>query len=110
MSSTEHVAVLFTDLVGSTELASALSSEAADELRRAHFSVLRQAIAVSNGREGKNLGDGLMVVFPPSAAGLSCAVAMQQAVHRANGTAEYPLGLRIGLSSGEATNEADDYF
>ena len=110
MSSTEHVAVLFTDLVGSTQLASALSSEAADELRRAHFSVLRQAIAANNGREVKNLGDGLMVAFHTSSAALACAVAMQQAVHRANATAEHPLGLRIGLSAGEATNEADDYF
>jgi len=110
MPNTEHVAILFTDLVGSTELASALSPEAADELRRAHFSVLRQAIAASDGREVKNLGDGLMVVFHTSSAALACAVAMQQAVHRANATAELPLGLRIGLSSGEATNEADDYF
>jgi class 3 adenylate cyclase/tetratricopeptide (TPR) repeat protein len=110
MSGTEHVTILFTDLVGSTELASALSSDAADELRRAHFSVLRQAIAATDGREVKNLGDGLMVVFHTSSAALACAVAMQQAVHRANATAEHPLGLRIGLSSGEATNEADDYF
>ena len=45
MPTTEHVTVLFTDLVGSTELSSALEPEAADELRRKHFSALRQAIA-----------------------------------------------------------------
>ena len=82
MGGTESVTVLFTDLVGSTELASALSPEAGDELRRAHFSLLRQAIAASGGTEVKNLGDGLMVVFPAASAALSCAVAMQQAVDR----------------------------
>ena len=60
---TENVAVLFTDMVGSTALASGLSPDAADELRRGHFSVLRQAIAETGGSEVKNLGDGLMVVF-----------------------------------------------
>ena len=60
---TENVAVLFTDMVGSTALASSLAPDAADELRRGHFSILRQAVAEAGGTEVKNLGDGLMVVF-----------------------------------------------
>lgn len=110
MATTENITVLFTDLVGSTEMASAISPEAADELRRKHFSSLRQAIASSGGSEVKNLGDGLMVVFPVASAALSCAVAMQQAVHRDNTETERPLGLRVGVSAGEATREAEDYF
>jgi class 3 adenylate cyclase/tetratricopeptide (TPR) repeat protein len=110
VAGSENIAVLFTDLVGSTELASSLSPDAADELRRRHFSVLRQAIATAGGTEVKNLGDGLMVVFPAASAALACAVAMQQVVHRDNSGAERPLGLRVGLSAGEATREADDYF
>jgi class 3 adenylate cyclase/ATP/maltotriose-dependent transcriptional regulator MalT len=106
----EHITVLFTDLVGSTELQSALAPEAADELRNKHFSALRQAIAASGGTEVKNLGDGIMVVFPAASSALGCAVAMQQLVHRDNAWAERPLGLRVGLSSGEATKEGDDYF
>src|ERR1700733_10177878 len=110
MATTENITVLFTDLVGSTEIAAAISPEAADELRRKHFSSLRQAIASSGGSEVKNLGDGLMVVFPVASAALSCAVAMQQAVHRDNATAERSLGLRVALSAGEATKEDGDYF
>ena len=110
MATTESITVLFTDLVGSTEMAAAISPEAADELRRKHFSSLRQAIASSGGSEVKNLGDGLMVVFPVASAALSCAVAMQQAVHRDNTETERPLGLRVGVSAGEATREAEDYF
>ena len=60
---TENVAILFTDIVGSTELSQRLSAEAADDVRRAHFAALRQAVAETGGTEVKNLGDGLMVVF-----------------------------------------------
>jgi class 3 adenylate cyclase len=107
---TENVTILFTDLVGSTELSASLSAEASDDVRRRHFSALRKAIATSGGTEVKNLGDGLMVVFPVASAALSCAVAMQQAVHRDNVKAERPLGLRVALSAGEATKEDGDYF
>jgi class 3 adenylate cyclase/tetratricopeptide (TPR) repeat protein len=107
---TENVAVLFTDMVGSTALASGLLPDAADELRRGHFSILRQAVTETGGTEVKNLGDGLMVVFASTSAALSCAVAMQQGVERDNRTREHAIGLRVGLSVGEVTREDDDYF
>jgi class 3 adenylate cyclase len=59
---TENVAVLFTDMVGSTALASGLSPDAADELRRGHFSVLRRAVAEAGGSEVKNLDLGCAVL------------------------------------------------
>ena len=107
---TENVAILFTDVVGSTELSQRLSPEAADEVRRGHFSILRQAIAEAGGTEVKNLGDGLMVVFGSASAALACAVAMQQGVERDNRGREHSVGLRVGLSGGEVTREDDDYF
>ena len=107
---TENVAVLFTDMVGSTALASGLAPDAADELRRGHFSILRQAVAEAGGTEVKNLGDGLMVVFGTASAALSCAVAMQQGIERDNRAREHAVGLRVGLSVGEVTREDDDYF
>ena len=105
---TENVAVLFTDMVGSTALVSSLSPEAADELRRAHFSVLRQAVAEAGGTEVKNLGDGLMVVFASASAALGCAVSMQQGIERDDHGREHAVGLRVGLSGGEVTREDDD--
>ena len=38
---TENVVVLFTDMAGSTALASRLSPDVADDVRRGHFSILR---------------------------------------------------------------------
>ena len=110
MAVTENITVLFTDLVGSTQLASSLTPEAADELRRAHFSDLRRAVAGAGATEVKNLGDGLMVIVPSASAALACAIAMQQAVHRDNRQHARDLGLRVGLSGGDVTKEDGDYF
>jgi class 3 adenylate cyclase/ABC-type molybdenum transport system ATPase subunit/photorepair protein PhrA len=109
-ATTEHVTVLITDLVGSTELSTGLPPKEADQLRRNHFSLLRRAIDSNGGTEVKNLGDGLFVVFPVASSAISCAVAMQQAVEEDNRRSSKSLGLRVGVSVGEATREGDDYF
>jgi class 3 adenylate cyclase/DNA-binding CsgD family transcriptional regulator len=105
------VALLFTDLVGSTELLDRLGDDAAEELRRAHFALLRQALAETDGEEVKNLGDGLMVAFPSAIQAVQCAVAMQRAVsehHRPNTTLH--LQVRIGIDAGEPFREEGDFF
>ena len=88
----ESATILFTDLVGSTELSQRLSPDVAEEVRRGHFSILRQAIAESGGTEVKNLGDGLMVVFDSASVALACGVAMQQAVEQENRSQDVPDG------------------
>ena len=108
--STEGATILFTDMVGSTAFASSLAPDVADEMRRDHFSILRQAIAEAGGTEVKNLGDGVMVVFTSTTAALSCAVAMQQGIEQDNRSQEHSVGLRVGLSAGEVNCEDDDYF
>ena len=50
---TENLAILFTDVVGSTELSQRLSPEVAEEVRREHFSILRQAIAEGGRHRGE---------------------------------------------------------
>ena len=60
---TQTVTVLFTDLVGPTELSSRLGPEGTEALRQTHVGLLRGAIQLAGGTEVKNLGDGLMVAF-----------------------------------------------
>ena len=110
MAKTQTVTIVFTDIVGSTELSSRLSREDADKLRQNHFSLLRQALAATEGTEVKNLGDGIMAVFGSPSAAVACGVAMQQAVEQDNRRASNPLGLRVAMSCGEATVEEDDYY
>src|SRR5437763_4198609 len=110
MTSTETVTVLFTDMPRSTERSSALGTAAADELRRMHFALLRGAIAETAGQEVKTLGDGVMVTFGSAVAAVECAVSMQQLVHEHARSVQTPIGLRVGVSHGEAVRDGDDWF
>jgi class 3 adenylate cyclase len=101
---------VFTDLVDSTATASSLTREAADEVRVVHFELLRGAITAAGGVEVKNLGDGLMVMFTSATRALASAVAMQQAVERHNRRADVPVGMKVGIATGDATEEDGDYF
>jgi class 3 adenylate cyclase len=100
------VAVMFTDLVSSSELIESLGELEAHLVHRRHFFLLREAITRHCGHEVKNLGDGLMVVFDEPAAALDCARAMQRAIAR-DGDG---LSLRVGIDVGEPLREGDDYF
>lgn len=104
------VALLFTDLVGSTGMLERLGDAAADEVRRDHFSLLRQALNQAGGQEVKTLGDGLMVAFTSPVDAVRCAVAIQRAVETNNrARPEQALGVRVGLHVGEPLRTEDDY-
>jgi class 3 adenylate cyclase/CheY-like chemotaxis protein len=102
--------VLFTDLVGSTEAWAGLDRGAADRRRTRHFALMRTALAANDGREVKNLGDGLMATFDSVGAALAGAGAMQRAFAAATRGGEPMLGLRAGLATGDVTEEGDDAF
>lgn len=110
MAATITASFLFSDLVGSTALATRLGENEADRLRRQYYDVLRDAIRSTEGEEVKSTGDGVMVVFSSAAAALRCAVAMQQGIDRHNRRGSEPLGLRVGVSIGEAEPEGGDYY
>jgi class 3 adenylate cyclase len=110
-SSLGTVTVMFTDLVGSTELMGRLGDDAADRLLREHFAALNEDVLVYDGLRIKSLGDGLMLVFQSALAALACAKSMQQRIANVNAQPEAEgLGLRIGLNVGEAISAEDDYF
>jgi len=102
--------VLFTDMVDSTALLARAGAGVADDVRRHHFGLLRDAIGVFGGQEVKNLGDGIMATFDSAAAAVSCAVAMHQAVDRHNRRASEPAGLRVGIALGDADHDDGDWF
>lgn len=107
-----HVTLLFCDLVESTALLSQVGEAASDELRHAVFAALRRPIEVHGGDEVKSQGDGLMVAFRQHPAdAVAAAVAMQQAIWGLDRQQpDLRLAVRIGISTGEATAEGDDWF
>src|SRR5688572_28381343 len=102
------VTILFTDLVGSTELLSRAGDEEAQRIFRAHHDLISEVASAHGGEEVKWLGDGLMVAFPSALEALRAAVAMQQASRRP--VAGERLAIRVGLNAGEALRDAADYF
>jgi class 3 adenylate cyclase len=87
--------VLFTDIVGSTQTASALGDQAWRDLLLRHNSVIRQELERWRGKEVKTAGDGFLATFDGPARAIRCAKAISEAV--------WPLGIevRCGLHTGE---------
>jgi class 3 adenylate cyclase len=102
--------VLFTDLVGSTELRSRLGEGAAEELRHKHDALVVGAVEASRGHLVKNLGDGIMATFGGASDAVAAAVAIQQAIGRLNRSSAAPLEVRIGISGGDVVFEGEDCF
>ncbi len=102
--------ILFTDLVGSTELRARLGDDEADRLRAAHDQLLGEAVETQGGDVVKGLGDGIMAAFSGAADAVTCAVAMQQAIDRHNRSSAEPIDVRIGISLGDARAEENDLF
>src|SRR5450755_333291 len=109
MTDLETVSVLFTDVVGSTALASRVGPDRGEAALAEHFGLLHEAIAAAGGREVKNLGDGLMAAFPSAVAAVRCAVQMQQLLERRNREAEDAILIRVGVSLGDAFRKEGDY-
>ncbi len=63
------------------------------------------------GFEVKSQGDGFMVAFSSARRALECAIAIQQTLgaHNAENPGE-PIRVRIGLHTGEAIKEGEDFF
>ncbi|MGB9011453.1 MAG: AAA family ATPase, partial [Aeromicrobium sp.] len=108
--STGTATVLFTDLVGSTDLRSRLGEEAADQVRRRHDEVVTAAIEGQSGHVVKSLGDGLMAVFESSADAVAAAIDAQQRVTALGSELPEPIEIRAGASVGDVSIEDGDYF
>lgn len=104
--------IVFTDLVGSTALRTALGEERADSLRRVHDELLQRCVDQHAGTVVKGGGDGIMAAFDSAAQALAAAVEMQRAVTRygQRSDAISPLPIRIGLSVGDVSWEGGDCF
>ena len=102
--------ILFTDIVGSTDMTQRLGDAVAMEVLRAHDRVVRQALEQSGGTEVKHTGDGIMASFSSVTRAIECATAIQRGLEASNANAKHPVEIRIGVSAGEPVTEADDLF
>ena len=107
---TQTVAVLFADWVGSTEVLTRLGETATELLRDTLYRLLRRGADARDGREVRNIGDGMMFVFPSASACVAGAIAIQTELSKFNRDAENELHVRSGASIGDADVAEGDYF
>jgi class 3 adenylate cyclase len=107
-----HVALLFSDLTGSTALYERVGDARAFAIVEDHFRLCERQIAESGGAIVKTMGDAVMASFPTLREGVRAALGMIRA-HDAK-YAEMGLGVKLGVHAGPCllvrANERRDYF
>ncbi len=110
----ERVALLFSDLRGSTALYSAIGDAGAYRLVREHFAYLAAIVREHDGAIVKTIGDAVMAAFHEPAQALRAAIAMQERVQAFNARTRRPIVLKLGLHAGPCIavtlNDRLDYF
>jgi class 3 adenylate cyclase len=99
--------VLFSDIEGFTAMNDRLGDRQAFEVLKGHNQVVRDQVDAYGGFEVKSQGDGFMVAFSSARQAVLCAIAIQKALATQGGE---PVRVRMGLHTGEAIKDADDFF
>jgi class 3 adenylate cyclase len=109
-----RVAVLFSDLAGSTALYQHVGEAAAFGRVRAHFAWLGGIVRDHDGAIVKTIGDAIMAAFADPLDAVRAALAIQTRITELNPPGMPPLALKIGLHAGPSIavtlNERLDYF
>jgi class 3 adenylate cyclase len=103
-------AVMFTDIVGSTEMTARLGDSAALELARTHDALVRRGLEAHGGREIKHTGDGIMASFDKALNSVRAAADIQRRFAAYNLDASETLSVRIGIDAGEPVEDHNDLF
>lgn len=107
-----HLAVLFSDLTGSTALYEKTGDARAFAIVEEHFRAMEKSVVEHGGAVVKTMGDAVMATFPHTEAAIRAAIDMIAA----NETLHAPLGLgvKIGVHAGAClavrANERLDFF
>ena len=102
-----EMSVLFSDIVGFTQLSGKLGPRQVIELLNDYFDVLCPPVKAESGDIDKFIGDAIMAVFDvgpgwddPAERAVRAAVAMQAAMDGFNAGRPLPLRMRIGINTG----------
>ena len=111
-----HIALVFSDLKGSTRLYEEIGDAAAYSRVNRHFDFIKQSVAGAGGAIVKTMGDGVMCAFAQFDDALEAAIEMQRQVGAwcEREGIEPPLVLKLGVHAGPViamtANGRLDYF
>lgn len=100
--------VMFTDIADSSRITRQMGDQLWTRTISRHLDLAERVIAAHQGRLIKSLGDGTMSIFPSVQDALLAAIDFQ----RENDDLEshVPLGLRIGIHTGDVIQRDEDFF
>jgi class 3 adenylate cyclase len=102
--------ILFTDIVGHTEMMQRLGDARGRDVLREHERITREVLKAHGGAEVKTMGDGFLASFGSVTKAVECAIALQRGFAEWNAGGPEPLHVRVGLNAGEPIEEEGDLF
>jgi predicted ATPase/class 3 adenylate cyclase len=105
----QTVTLLFTDIVGSTQLWETKPAAMSTALAR-HDQIVREAIEGSRGEVFKTVGDAFCAVFADAGDAVAAAVSVQLTLAAEPWPDHVNLRVRMGIHSGACERRDDDYF
>lgn len=93
--------LLFTDIVGSTEIAAERGDSAWIRLARSHDDIVREHLQKYLGQEVDHTGDGFLAIFDAPARAVTCAARVTEALGALG------IRIRVGLHTGEVQLAGD---
>jgi class 3 adenylate cyclase len=103
--------LLFSDIVGYTQMTERLGDEAAHRILRRHNDALRGALRAHNGTEVKSEGDGFMLTFESVLDACRFAIEFNRrlaALELDSGAGR--VRVRMGIHTGDVIRDDDDFF
>ncbi|MDP9236550.1 MAG: adenylate/guanylate cyclase domain-containing protein [Chloroflexota bacterium] len=102
--------IVFTDIVGHTEMMQRLGDARGRDVLRDHERITREALKQHGGDEAKTDGDSFMAMFTSPSDAVECAIALQRAFAQHAEAGGEPIVVRMGLNIGEPIEEEGDFF
>ena len=103
-----EVAILFADVVGSTQLYDKFGDTKASETVARCLDIMKDATSQHGGTVIKTIGDEVMSTFPTVDDAMGAATQMQQQISASD--AEIQVSIRVGCHYGPVVQEQNDIF
>ncbi|MEM7519748.1 MAG: adenylate/guanylate cyclase domain-containing protein [Pseudomonadota bacterium] len=107
IAQTGIASVMFTDIVDSTALASAIGDKRWHRTVTSHILQVTELVQAEGGTVVKSLGDGTLATFSSAAAAMQAAIAIQRAM--ADQREEPKLRIRVGIHTGDVIQNGGDF-
>ncbi len=112
MSDIENLTIMFTDIVGFSNMVASLPRTESERVLKQHDKILQKVIKRFGGRTIKSVGDSFLVVYRSPTDAVLSAMAMQDSLCEYNNKEEneHKIIIRIALNTGEVRLTSNDVF